>query len=73
MDENKTMKILITGNMGYVGPSVIERLRSILPEATLIDVQMMGASGRVFMAGSSNDLQRARTRIDRTLAAIKEG
>ena len=30
------MKILITGNMGYIGPCVIQRLRSILPDATLI-------------------------------------
>src|SRR5210317_2036399 len=36
MGENKIMKILITGNMGYIGPCVIQRLRSILPDATLI-------------------------------------
>jgi nucleoside-diphosphate-sugar epimerase len=36
MGQNKTMKILITGNMGYVGPCVIKRLRHILPDATLI-------------------------------------
>ena len=30
------MKILITGNMGYIGPCVIQRLRSKLPDATLI-------------------------------------
>jgi nucleoside-diphosphate-sugar epimerase len=30
------MKILITGNMGYIGSSVIQRFRSILPDATLI-------------------------------------
>lgn len=30
------MKILITGNMGYVGPLVLRRLRESHPEATLI-------------------------------------
>ena len=30
------MKILITGNMGYVGPAVIKRLRHSYPSATLM-------------------------------------
>ncbi len=30
------MKILITGNMGYVGPSVINQLRSTYPDSTLL-------------------------------------
>jgi UDP-glucose 4-epimerase len=30
------MKILITGNMGYVGPAVIRQLRETCPEATLV-------------------------------------
>ena len=30
------MKILITGNMGYVGPSVVQRLRQSYPKATLV-------------------------------------
>ena len=30
------MKILITGNMGYVGPSVVNRLRASYPNSTLI-------------------------------------
>ena len=29
------MKILVTGNMGYVGPAVVARLRETRPEATL--------------------------------------
>ena len=29
------MKILITGNMGYIGPSVVNRLRASYPDATL--------------------------------------
>ncbi|MCJ8166725.1 SDR family oxidoreductase [Pontibacter sp. E15-1] len=34
------MKILITGNMGYVGPGVVERLRAAHPEATLVGYDM---------------------------------
>jgi nucleoside-diphosphate-sugar epimerase len=34
------MKILITGNMGYVGPSVVERLRRSYPDATLVGVDI---------------------------------
>ncbi len=34
------MKILITGNMGYVGPGLLTRLRETYPEATLIGVDM---------------------------------
>lgn len=30
------MKILVTGNMGYVGPSVVKQLRTTYPEANLI-------------------------------------
>ena len=30
------MKILITGNMGYIGPSVINRLRTSYPDSTLV-------------------------------------
>jgi nucleoside-diphosphate-sugar epimerase len=30
------MKILITGNLGYVGPLVVERLRSSYPDASLV-------------------------------------
>ncbi len=34
------MKILITGNMGYIGPCVVRRLRASNPEATLIGLDM---------------------------------
>ena len=40
------------------------------PAATLVDLQMMGASGRVFMAGETADLTRARDRITETLEAV---
>ncbi len=43
----------------------------VAPEATLVSVQMMGASGRIFLAGTTADLIRARDRIDAVLKAVK--
>ena len=34
------MKILITGNMGYIGPCVVEKLRLSYPDATLIGLDI---------------------------------
>ena len=34
------MRILITGNMGYVGPGVVSQLRTAFPDATLIGYDM---------------------------------
>lgn len=41
------------------------------PDTTIVDIQMMGASGRIFMAGSNEDLQVAQATIKRTLEAVK--
>lgn len=41
------------------------------PETTIVDIQMMGASGRVFMAGETTALRRARDAIDHTLRGIE--
>jgi hypothetical protein len=42
----------------------------VAKSATLIDLQMIGASGRVFMAGEAQELKLAQARIADTLAAI---
>ena len=34
------MRIMITGNMGYIGPSVVKRIRSSYPEATIIGLDI---------------------------------
>lgn len=34
------MKILITGNMGYIGPAVVNHLRGCYPDATLVGFDM---------------------------------
>ena len=41
------------------------------PEATIVDIQMMGASGRVFMAGETAALENARDTISSTLGRIE--
>jgi hypothetical protein len=43
----------------------------VAPKATIVDVQMMGASGRIFMAGETADLKLAQARIEQTLKAIE--
>jgi nucleoside-diphosphate-sugar epimerase len=34
------MKIMVTGNMGYIGPSVVKKLRASYPEATIIGLDI---------------------------------
>lgn len=41
------------------------------PNATINDVQMMGASGRIFMSGTVKDMETARDRITDVLESIK--
>jgi len=41
------------------------------PLTTLVDVQMIGASGRVFVAGGKEDLERAKARVDAALASVQ--
>lgn len=41
------------------------------PLTTLVDVQMIGVSGRIFMAGSKDDLERARARVDAVLTDVQ--
>ncbi len=41
------------------------------PDAMLNDVQMMGASGRIFMSGTHADMEKARDAITATLEAVK--
>jgi hypothetical protein len=40
------------------------------PGITLVDVQMIGASGRLFLSGSRAECERARNRIDEVLGAV---
>ena len=44
------MKLLITGNMGYIGPSVVKRLRESHPDATLIGYDMGYFAGQLTRA-----------------------
>ncbi|RWI16491.1 hypothetical protein [Mesorhizobium sp.] len=41
------------------------------PRATINDVQMMGATGRIFMSGTPEDMRLARDTISQKLSAIK--
>ena len=43
----------------------------VAPSATINDVQMMGASGRIFMSGTLTEMKTARERITKVLSNIK--
>jgi hypothetical protein len=43
----------------------------VAPNATINDVQMMGASGRIFMSGTFDEMKIARDRITEVLSYIK--
>ena len=44
---------------------------TVAPDATLVDCQMIGASGRLFMAGKKSELREAREHITRVLKDVK--
>jgi len=43
----------------------------VAPDVTLVDVSMIGAAGRVYMAGSTEDVLRARDEITRVLDEVE--
>ena len=42
-----------------------------VPSVTLIDAEIIGASGRIFMSGKTQDLKKAQKTIDRVLKSVK--
>ncbi|WP_439883369.1 NAD-dependent epimerase/dehydratase family protein [Pontibacter sp. MBLB2868] len=56
------MQILITGNMGYVGPGVVSQLRKTYPEATLIGYDMA-----YFASCLTNSLVLPESKLDKQL------
>ena len=43
----------------------------VAPKLTLVDVQMIGAAGRVYMSGKTEDVERGLAEIERVLAEIE--
>jgi hypothetical protein len=43
----------------------------VAPALTLVDVQMIGAAGRLYMSGTTADVERALAEIERVLAGIE--
>jgi len=43
----------------------------VAPENTLVDVQMIGAAGRIYISGKNSGIHRAKDRIAATLGAIE--
>lgn len=43
----------------------------VAPDLTLVDVQMIGAAGRLFISGSAKSVEKARAEITRVLRAVE--
>ena len=43
----------------------------VAPNLTIVDVQEIGAAGRIYLSGDKADIELARSQIEKTLAAIK--
>lgn len=43
----------------------------VAPKLTLVDVQMIGAAGRLYMSGAAEDVERGLAEIERVLAGIE--
>jgi ABC-type uncharacterized transport system permease subunit len=43
----------------------------VAPELTLVTVSMIGAAGRVYLAGATPDIVRARAEIERVLGEVE--
>ena len=63
------MKILILG-AGQVGASVAESLVSEKNDVTVVDISMIGATGRIYMSGKTESVIKARDEITRVLEAV---
>ena len=50
---------------------VANEAEKVAPSLTLVDVQMIGAAGRVYMSGKSADVERGLAEIERVLATIE--
>ncbi|MDN5882345.1 MAG: hypothetical protein L0H37_08240 [Nitrosospira sp.] len=48
----------------------VNEAEKVAPNATLVHVQMIGASGRVFMSGDKNELVAAQRKIEETLQSV---
>jgi hypothetical protein len=46
-------------------------VEKVAPKLTLVDVQMIGAAGRLYMSGSTGDVERGLAEIERVLAGIE--
>lgn len=51
--------------------AAVNEAERVAPNAVVNDVQMMGASGRVFMSGTTEEMELARDAITKTLKSVK--
>jgi len=79
LNRSRDASILVPGNSLLIfelAPALFacvaaNEAERVAPEAVINDVQMIGATGRIFMSGRTSDLVRARDAIIRTLEAVE--
>ena len=47
------------------------KAEEVAPKLTLVDVQMIGAAGRLYMSGTTADVEKGLAEIERVLAGIE--
>ena len=79
LDRNRDASMILPGEcllLVEMAPALFAAVaaneaETVSPGLTLVDCQIIGASGRVFMSGKMEDAERARDHILSTLAGIK--
>ena len=78
INRNRQASMIMPGQtllVGEMAPALYAALAAneaerTAPDLTLVDVQMIGAAGRIFLAGKTPDVEGAKARIERTLQDI---
>ena len=66
------MSMLALHGMAFgLGRMAANEAEKVTPGLTLVDVQMIGAAGRVYMSGKTADVERGLAEIERVLAGIE--
>ena len=62
--------LLVEMTPALFAAAVANEAEKVAPENTLVDVQMIGASGRVFISGAPEGVRRARDHIMMVLETV---
>jgi starvation-inducible outer membrane lipoprotein len=64
------MVLALTGCASWPVQFEAKEAEKVAPDVTLVDVQMIGAAGRVYMSGTTESVTKARDAITQALEAV---